>query len=431
MSLTSSVSLTRRRLLQWLSIGSTGLMSHRLVPVATAETVTTPPPEAVGLGPNVYWNSVGPYVLYPQKAPLIRLTDRPIQLETPRHYFYTAFTPNEAFFVRYHLPGEPNRIDLTAWRLHVEGKVKRPLTLSFKDLLQNYEAVEVAAVNQCAGNSRSYFQPRVTGGQWGHGAMGNARWVGVRLRELIEAADLTAGAVQVQFQGLDFGAGSPGNGSHLYLKSWDVEDPALDEAIVAYAMNGEPLPMLNGFPVRMVFPGKFATYWVKAVTWIRVLDQQDDNFWMAKGYRIPNTPTGDTTPEAVATGKVEMVPIGVVDMPVRSFIISPDGASKLPVGLPITLKGIAFSGSGRVTKVEISTDDGRSWQKARLSQDYGPYSFRTWVHLWIPEQPGEYVLAVRATDERGHVQSDKAVWNPGGYLLNRIERQPVTVGSVA
>src|SRR5207237_4617021 len=172
-------------------------------------------------------------------------------------------------------------------------------------LVSKYPAVTVAAVNQCSGNSRSRLQPRVPGGQWGNGAMGNAVWTGARLSSLLEAAEVQPGAVAVQFEGLDRGRGPIGKGSHRFLKSLNLDEPALHDSLVAYAMNGEPLPMLNGFPIRLVVPGWFATYWVQALTWIRVLDQPDDNFWMKSAYRIPDTPRGSTTPDSARAGAVE------------------------------------------------------------------------------------------------------------------------------
>lgn len=422
---------SRRTLLKTLGLGAFGLVAGNLGLRAANASISgqaiEPLPAFTGPEGNPFWNAVGPYVTYPQKAPLIRLTDRPVQLETPRHYFRDAFTPNEAFFVRYHLPGEVNRVDMSQWRLLLEGHVDTPLSLSYADLLAQ-EPQELPAVMQCSGNSRSFFQPRVSGGQWGNGAVANARWTGVSLRALLDKAGIRKGAVSLQFQGLDFGKGPEGYPSHAFMKSWHLDDPALDSAIVAYAMNGEPLPQLNGFPVRMVFPGKFATYWVKHVTWIRVLDEEDMNFWTAKAYKIPATPHGDTTPQAVAAGEVDMVPIGVANLPVRSFLISPDGSAKLPAGLPVTLRGIAFSGDGPVHKVEVSTDDGHRWETATLGEDYGPHSFRTWTYRWRPQSPGETVVAVRATDAKGNVQPADGVWNPGGYLWNAIERQPIVVG---
>ncbi|TFU17750.1 twin-arginine translocation pathway signal protein [Thermus tengchongensis] len=418
--------VNRRRLLKLLGTGSL-LGALRPALAQTSAQAEEALPTFTGPGPNPYWNGVNPFVTYPQKLPLLRLTDRPVQLETPRHYFRTAFTPNEAFYVRYHLDEIPNEVDLTKWRLQVEGNVEKPLSLSFQDLVRNFTPVSIAAVNQCSGNSRSRFQPRVPGGQWGNGAMGNALWTGVRLKDLLKAAGVKPGTVQIQFEGLDRGRGPENLGSGRFLKSLDWDDPALDEAIVAYLMNGEPLPMLNGFPVRLVVPGKFATYWLKHLTWIRALTQEDKNFWMATAYRIPDTPNGSTTPEDVAAGKVKTVPIGKVNMPVRSFIVDPDGSYPLVVGLPAKVRGVAFSGHGKIVKVEVSLDGGQTWRQAALGPDYGKYSFRTYEFTWTPTAPGKYTLAVRATDEKGNVQPDTGVWNPGGYLWNKIERQEVVV----
>ena len=379
-----------------------------------------------GPGPNPHWNSVGPYVSEPQKAPLILLTDRPVQLETPRQYFLSAFTPNDAFYVRWHLSEIPNRVDLAEWKLKVEGNVNNPMALSLSELMVKFKPVSLAAVNQCSGNSRSRFQPRVAGGQWGNGAMGNAMWTGVRLRGLLDAAGVKQGSVQVQFQGLETGPGPKGSGSNVFLKSLDLTDSVLNEAVVAYLMNDEPLPLLNGFPARLVVPGYFATYWMKCLTWIRVLSTPDENFWMKTGYRVPDMPRGNTTPEAMKTGDVKTVPI--TRMPVRSFLISPDGNSKVPAGTNVTLRGIAFSGYGKIVNVEISTDGRKTWREAQLGEDHGAYSLRTWEAKWLAKTPGNYTVAVRATDEKGNVQPDEPVWNPGGYLWNRIEKQEFVVG---
>jgi len=426
-------SLSRRSVLRLLGAGGGAFALpawSRSIPGSDQESSQQGEIETfTGPGPNPHWNSIGPYVSEPQKAPLILLTDRTVQLETPRHYFRTAFTANEAFYVRWHLPDIPNRVDLREWRLHVEGNVNKPLAFSFGELTQKFKPASVAAVNQCSGNSRSRFQPRVPGGQWGNGAMGNAMWTGVRLRELLDTAGVKAGSVQIQLQGLETGAGPRGFPSNVFLKSLDLTNPVIDESIVAYQMNGEAMPLLNGFPVRLVVPGYFATYWTKCLTWIRVLAKPDENFWTKTAYRIPDTPRGNTTPEEMKAGNVLTKPIE--KMPVRSFLISPDGSSKIPAGLRVTLSGIAFSGHGRIEKVEVSEDGGKGWRAARLGEDFGPYSFRTWQADWTPQNPGRYSLAVRATDGQGNVQSDESVWNPGGYLWNRIERQDFLVGSAA
>ncbi len=426
-------SLSRRGLLKILGMAGSGIAASRwLAPDATMaqqpaaeksmETFTGP-------GANSHWNSVGPYVIEPQKVPLILLTDRPVQLETPRHYFRTAFTPNEAFYVRWHLEGIPNAVDLKDWKLQIEGNVNKPLAFTLPELMQKFTPVSLAAVNQCSGNSRSRLLPRVPGGQWGHGAMGNAMWTGVRLRELLDMAGIKSGSLQVQFQGLETGQGPAGLGSNLFLKSLDLKNPVLDECVVAYLMNGELLPMLNGFPVRLVVPGYFATYWTKCLTWIRVLDVPDENFWMKTGYRVSDTPRGNTTPEEVKAGKVKTIPIE--RFPVRSFLISPDGSSKIPAGMNVTLRGIAFSGFAAVNRVEVSDDGGKTWLAAKLGENHGAYSFRSWESSWIAKSPGRYSLAVRATDGKGNTQPDEPVWNPGGYLWNRIERQEIVVGNAS
>lgn len=421
--------VSRRRWLKTLGAVSAALTAGPVVEAlhgGQEPAAQQPLPEFTGPGPNPYWSSIGPFATYPQKAPLILLTDRPVQLETPRSYFLSTFTPNDAFFVRWHLPTIPNAVDLKQWRLHVEGNVEKPLTLSFPELTSRFKHVSLGAVNQCSGNSRSRLQPRVAGGQWGNGAMGNALWTGVKLREILDAAGVKSGSVQVQFEGLDRGLGPQGYGSSRFMKSLDLSNPVLDESIVAFAMNEEPLPMLNGFPARLIVPGYFSTYWLKSLSFIRVLNAPDDNYWVKTAYRIPDTPRGTTTPEDVKSGKVATVPIN--RMPVRSFLISPDGSNKIPYGFPSQLRGLAFSGYGGIRKVEVSTDNGARWSEAKLAADAGDYSFRMWSLEWAPKAAGRYTVAVRATDGKGNVQPDEPVWNPGGYLWNRIERQEIVVG---
>jgi len=392
--------------------------------------VDEPLPTKSGAEPSPYWNALGPLIALPQKVPLIQLTDRPVQLETPRQYFLTPRTPNAAFFVRWHLAMHPRSIDLSAWRLRVEGHVEHVQSLSFEELLRGFRPATVVAVNQCAGNSRSRFAPRVPGSQWGNGGMGCAEWTGVKLRDLLGRARVRRGALFVQFEGLDKGAGPPGLGSAQFLKSLDLGGDGIDEAILAYAMNGEPLPLLNGFPLRLVVPGYFGTYWVKSLGTVRVLSEPDQNFWMKTAYRAPATPDGSTTPEAMARGEVKLAPLG--RMPVRSFIVTPDGSTKLPEGLPVIVRGLAFSGYDRITAVEVSTDDGKTWSAAQLGENLGPHAFRPWSFRFVPTlsrtDAGRVALRVRATDGKGNRQSDDLKWNSGGYLWNRIERQEVYVG---
>ena len=193
-----------------------------------------------------------PLMRFPEKAPLILLTDRPPQLETPLHYFLEDFTPNEAHFVRWHFAGIPTEVNGAEWRLAVTGSVNRPLQLSLDDLRHRFEAVSMVAFNQCSGNSRGLFDPRVPGGQWRHGAMGNARWTGVRLKDVLDGAGVRARAVEVAFQGLDQ---PPLSASPAFEKSLTLDHASDGEVMLAYEMNGQPLPLLNGFPVRLIVPG--------------------------------------------------------------------------------------------------------------------------------------------------------------------------------
>src|SRR4051812_8996979 len=188
-------------------------------------------------------------VRYPQKRPLLLLTACPPQLETPFSVFNEGvITPNDAFFVRYHLANIPLEVDLATFRLEVKGKVNSALSLSL-DELKKFEAVEIIAVNQCSGNSRGFFQPRVAGGALGNGAMGNAKWKGARLKDVLEKAGMAEGAKQVVFNGLDTSVVPQ---TPDFIKALSV-DQALDgEILLAYEMNGEPLPMLNGYPLRLV-----------------------------------------------------------------------------------------------------------------------------------------------------------------------------------
>src|SRR5437016_9756350 len=222
----------------WFDASSSAALAQERADAKAIEPFTGP-------GPNPHWNSIGPYISEPEKAPLILLTDRPVQLETPRNYFASAFTPNDAFYVRWHLDRIPNAVDLKSWRLRIEGNVSSPQALSMADLVGKFRAETIAAVNQCSGNSRSRLQPRVPGGQWGNGAMGNARWTGVKLRDLLNAAGMKSGSLQVQLQGLEQGEGPEGMGSRSFMKSLDLDNPMIGECVVAYAMNGELMQLLN------------------------------------------------------------------------------------------------------------------------------------------------------------------------------------------
>lgn len=358
-------------------------------------------------------------VKYPQKRPLIVQTARPPQLETPFSVFNEGvITPNDAFFVRYHLANVPLDIDVSAFRLEVKGKVNTPLSLSL-DELKKFEAVETIAVNQCSGNSRGFFQPRVGGGQLGNGAMGNAKWKGARLKDVLEKAGVAAGAKQVVFNGLDTPVLPQ---TPDFIKALPV-DQALDgEILVAYEMNGEPLPVLNGFPVRLVVPGYYGTYWVKHLSEITVVDETFAGFWMSTAYRIPDTAGGciepGTTPKSTTP---------ITRFNVRSFLTSLRDGATVRSQRETVLRGIAFDGGHGIREVLLSPDAGRTWHTAALGKDLGKYSFREWTLPWKPTEKGNVELKVKATNRLGESQPLEPLWNPAGYMRNVVETTRVQV----
>lgn len=357
-------------------------------------------------------NGERPLVTYPGKRPLLRLTARPPQLETPFSiYDGDELTPNDAFFVRYHLAGSPPKIDPEAWRLSIGGAVDRPLGYSLRELKSAFKPMEYTAVLQCSGNGRGFSTPRVAGGQAGNGLMGNARWTGVPLRALLEKAGVKPSATQVSFNGADR---PPHPGIPDFVKTLQLDHAADGQVMLAYAMNGESLPLLNGYPLRLIVPGWYGTYWIKHLTDIVVLDRPAEAFWMDKAYRVPATDCA-CVPAGGPAGQT--VPIS--RMNVRSFVSShADGASTKRG--KVRLSGFAFDGGAGIRRVDVSTDDGRTWRPARLGPDRGGYAFRGWSAA-VELLPGEHAIRVRAENNLGAGQPMSALWNPSGYMRNGVE----------
>lgn len=343
---------------------------------------------------------------FPEKGAMIVQRSRAPVLETPWDvYARGVFTPNDQFYVRWHYSDIPLSVDVAAFRLRIGGAVNTPKALTLGELLK-LPRIEMAAVNQCAGNSRGHFTPRVAGAQWSHGAMGNARWLGVRLRDVLDLAGVKAGASAVRFAGLDR---PPVDGAPWYAKSLSIDHARDGEVMIAFAMNGTALPMLNGFPIRLVVPGWYSTYWIKALDRIEVLSAPDENFWMAKAYRIPATADGGIAP---GTKDFPSTPIGA--MVPRSFVTSIADGAGVRAGRPLTLAGIAMGGDAGVARVELRIDDG-PWAAAVLEADHGRYSFRRWTAVVPPLARGTHTARVRSTNANGVTQPDVAVWNPSGY----------------
>src|SRR6202171_5338179 len=308
---------------------------------------------------------------FPQKGPMILQRTRPPLLETPFEVFDKGtFTPNDQFYVRWHWALIPTDVETDKFTLTVRGHVNQTLTLSLKDILHGLPRVDLPAVNQCSGNSRGFFQPRVPGGEWANGAMGNALWTGVRLKDVLDKAGVKAGAVQVRFKGLEepVVADAP-----HFMKSLDIDHARDGEVMIAYAMNGEQLPLVNGFPLRLVVPGWYATYWVQMLNDIEVRNAPDTNYWTRVAYAIPDTPQASIPPGET---NVKMVPIN--RMVPRSFVTNIPSGQKVKAAARTSLRGIAFGGDCGVAKVDYSIDRGQSWHHAQLGKDEGKYGFRQW-----------------------------------------------------
>jgi DMSO/TMAO reductase YedYZ molybdopterin-dependent catalytic subunit len=399
--------LTRRNFFRSAGVLAAGAAVFPAGPAGAESTATLP-----------FANGQRPLVKYPQKRPLIRLTTRPPQLETPFSVFNEGLlTPNDAFFVRYHLAGIPTEIDSDAFRVQIDGSVNTAASLSLANL-KEMDAVEVVAVLQCSGNSRGLLDPRVGGGQLANGAMGNARWKGVRLKDVLAKAGVKAGAKQVAFNGLDkpILEATPD-----FIKALDVEQAMDGEVMLAYEMNGEPLPMLNGFPLRLVVPGYFGTYWVKHVNQITVLDDTLENFWMKSAYRIP-----DNEGACVEPGSAPARTTPIKRYNVRSFITSLADGDTLKAGQSVEVKGIAFDGGYGIDEVLFS-DDGAQWRETRLGEDLGKYSFRAWRTRFTPARAGLCELRSRAINRIGQTQPIEPLWNPSGYMRNVVETVRVKV----
>jgi DMSO/TMAO reductase YedYZ molybdopterin-dependent catalytic subunit len=344
---------------------------------------------------------------FADKRDMIVQRVRPPLLETPMAVFDDGtITPNDRFFVRWAGGAMPTTINPAEFHLTLRGAVRAPVQLTLAQVAAAGEAVEVTAINQCAGNSRGHSDPRVTGAQWGHGAMGNAVWRGVRLRDLLDRARVGGDAKRVRFAGLD----TPlVDGSPQTIKSLPIDIARRDDVIVAWGMNGDMLPLLNGYPLRLVVPGWFATYWIKMLTDIEVLStDKDDSYFMAKSYRMPAVP--------VQPGDKDFPTVPITTMPPRSFITSHSDGAKVAAGAPIALRGIAMGGDCGVARVDVLAG-GRSFP-ATLGPDEGEHGFRRWS-VTLPAMTGP--VGARCTNTKGITQPLEPSWNPSGYARHCVE----------
>ena len=359
-------------------------------------------------------------IAFPEKRPLITYSDRPPLLETPRDAFTRAITPNDEFFVRWHMPRIVTHLDIDAYRVEINGLVSQTLFLSIAQLKSEYEQIEITAVLQCGGNSRTAFSPATTGIQWGNGAMGCAKWKGIRLKDILDKAGLHKDARWIHFNGSDTAAFYK---TPNLVRELELSEIA-DDVIIAYEMNGEDLPFLNGYPLRLIIPGNYSDSWVKMLTNITVTKEYKELFFMDTAYRIPDNECECESPEQAAPKSKP-----ITTMNVKSLIGYPTSKSIINLASNVVLKGVAFDAGSGIKAVQISTDSGRTWHKATLDTQISKYSFRVFRFSFKPMQKGSLTLMAKAINQLGEEQpfAKEIQWNHGGYRYNGIDSVTIEV----
>jgi len=335
---------------------------------------------------------------------LLQNVGSPEDLATPLAWFDRLLTPSDVFFVRSHF-GPPS-LDPTR-TLAVEGLVATPLSLTPDELRARFAPVTVTAVLQCAGSGRMFHRPRVPGVQWGHGAMGQATFTGVRLKDVIAAAGPSSDAAYVSLRGAD---APPKPTVPAFLRSIPLARAMDPRTLIAWEMNGEPLTLAHGAPLRLIVPGWAGDHWVKWLTHLGLQKEEADGFYMKTAYKYPIHPI-----EPGAPVKPEELR-SLTSFPVKSVIARPAEGGRAAAGMQ-EVSGCAFSGEAPVAKVEVSTDGGKSWRLASLEGEAGVGLWQVWRHRF-QATPGRVSAMARATDKAGNTQPEKAAWNPSGYFYN-------------
>ncbi len=333
---------------------------------------------------------------------MVQMNGYPVNAETPLELLTDYLTPTELFFVRSHwIPHTPN---LKTWHLTVDGEVEKPVHFTLAEL-KKLPYVESTCVLQCAGNGRGLQNPPVPGVQWRYGAVGNARWGGVRVKDVLAKAGLKSTAKHLH----TFGSDEPPGTVPPFHRSVEMEK-ILDDAVLAWEMNGGPLIAEHGAPLRLVVPGWAGDHWMKWLVHLSAQPEPQKGFYMETAYRYPNHPGAP----GVTFKPDEMSP--VTDLFVKSNITT--APSRVKTGTEQLIRGFAFSGAPDIAKVEISDDDGATWREAKLDARHDAHAWRLWSYRWRPSKAGRVRLVARATDSRGSVQPRETVWNQSGYLFN-------------
>jgi DMSO/TMAO reductase YedYZ molybdopterin-dependent catalytic subunit len=313
--------------------------------------------------------------------------------------------------IHYDVPG----VDAASWRLEVGGLVERPLSLSLDDLRAR-PAVEHAVTLECAGNGRARLAPRPVSQPWLQEAVGTAVWRGTPLAGVLEDAGLTEEAVEVVFTGLD--RGIEGGEEQRYQRSLGLHDALMPDVLLAYEMNGQPLPPQHGFPLRLVVPGWYGMASVKWLAEIEAVDQPFRGYQMVTSYRVRDEEEDPGEPVTRIQPRALMAPPGIPEFFTRERTV--------PLA-PVELEGRAWSGCAPIAGVEVS-DDGETWHEATVERDVeGRWAWCRWRFRWNPPAPGEYMLACRARDEADNVQPVAPPWNFGGFANNGVQQVRVTV----
>jgi DMSO/TMAO reductase YedYZ molybdopterin-dependent catalytic subunit len=347
------------------------------------------------------------------KEKLIVRSIRPEDLETPVGLLNTYLTPNDLFYVRHHSYA-PN-VKLDEWKLAVDGEVAQSLALTLDDLKKLPKAT-VTVTLECAGNGRAFYDPPVAGIQWEKGAVGTARFSGARLADVLKRAGVKPTGKYVALNGADKPVGKQPD----FIRNVPMDKAMHLDTILAYEMNGQPIPPLHGFPLRAIVPGWEGAYSVKWLNHVQVIDKEHEGFFVKTAYRYPNR---RVAPGAAVDPK-DMIPLtGLI---VKSFINAPlDGASVKPGRIRIA--GFAWAGESMISRVDVSTNNGGSWTMARLGREREKYAWQSFESDVAITAPGSYLLMARATDDQGRSQPVAPQWNPSGYLWNVIDKVRINV----
>jgi len=349
------------------------------------------------------------------KDNLIIRSDSPADFETPVQLLDKGWiTSNDAHYVRSHL-SVPN-VELNNWNLTVEGEVNRPLKLTMRDI-RGFQEVTRTVTLECSGNGRAFADPPVAGLQWEKGAVGTARWTGIPLRDVLMKAQVQPNAKHVILNGADM----PIRAVPDFVRSIPIEKAMHPDTILAYRMNGAALPVLHGFPLRLIVPGWEAAASTKWIVDIQISEAEASGFFMQTAYRIPNRPIAPGT----LVDPKDTIPYTALS--VKSIFTSPLDGAMVPMGSSIQLRGFAWAGEADITQVDVSTDAGSTWNIAVLDNDKARYTWRRFRYLWKPPAAKSFVVMSRATDSQGRTQPMVASWNPSGYLYNVADKIQINV----